>query len=341
MLYANYQYGGSKANRSTNRFDLERAYLNFRARPGDRDSIRVTADVFQQRDTTRDSYYRGWAYRVKYAFFQHDFLRGGDDAFRMNARLGLLQTVVIEKEETLWPRGLSQVGVELSTFFASSDAGLASTVTLPRGFGELYATIVNGNGYTSRELDRFKDYAARLTLAPFARSSGFLKALQISPWFSIGQRASDFATRKGTVLAVSDGLQRDRYGVLIGARDPRVTFGVQLARKIDVVETADTTVDVAPTSTTRRGNLWSAHTVLRPFNFGSSTSASPFWLVLRADQFTPDNGASGNQRFYVAGVSWDVDPRASVTLDLQSGYPQQGLAGPNTKVVFLHIIANF
>jgi hypothetical protein len=233
------------------------------------------------------------------------------------------------------------VALEQATFFASSDAGLASTVTFPRGFGELYATIVNGTGYTSRELDRFKDYAARFTLSPFARSTGYLKALQISPWFSLGQRASDFATRRGTVLAVSEGLQRDRYGVLIGARDPRVTFGVQLARKIDVVETADTTVDVTPTATTRRGNLWSVHTVLRPFAFGSNTSASPFWLVFRADKFTPVNSAEGNQRFWVAGASWDVDPRASVTLDLQSGYPQNGLTGTNAKVVFFHIIANF
>jgi hypothetical protein len=78
LIFANYQYGGARGNRSTNRFDVERAYLNFRARPAERDSIRVTADVFQQRDTTRDAYYRGWAFRAKYAYLQHEFLRGGE-----------------------------------------------------------------------------------------------------------------------------------------------------------------------------------------------------------------------------------------------------------------------
>src|SRR6185503_9286715 len=88
VLYTNYQYGGVKGNRAQNRFDLDRAYLNFRARGGERDSIRVTLDVFQQRDTTRDRFYRGWAFRAKYAFLQHELLRGPATAVRMNAKIG-------------------------------------------------------------------------------------------------------------------------------------------------------------------------------------------------------------------------------------------------------------
>ena len=65
MLYLNYQYGGPRGSRSENRFDMERAYLNFRAASGTRDSVRVTLDVFQQRDASRDQYYRGWTMRVK------------------------------------------------------------------------------------------------------------------------------------------------------------------------------------------------------------------------------------------------------------------------------------
>jgi hypothetical protein len=341
VLYANYQYGGPRSNRAQNRFDIDRAYLNFRARPGDRDSIRVTADIFQQRDTTRDAYYRGWAFRAKYAFFQHEFLRGGNDNFRINARLGLVPTVVVEKEESIWPRGLGQVAIEQNGFFASSDAGIASTVTLPSGFGEIYATIVNGTNYTSRELDRFKDFAARLTITPLAKSSGFFKALQLSPWYSLGQRASDFAVRRGTVLAVAEGLARDRYGLLVSLRDPRWTFGIHVARRNDVIESADTTVDVRPTAVERTGSVVSLHTIVRPLALGSGPATSPFWLVFRVDQSKPVASAPGYQRLWVAGASVDVNPRTSLTLDLQSGYPQNGLTGSNTKVVFLHLIANF
>ena len=72
VLFANYQYGGVKGNRTTNRFDLDRAYLTFRATPGEHFGVRITADVYQQRDTTRDSYYRGWTVRAKYAYGQFD-----------------------------------------------------------------------------------------------------------------------------------------------------------------------------------------------------------------------------------------------------------------------------
>ena len=43
VLYLNYQYGGPTNANSANRFDVDRAYLNFRASAGSRDSIRVTA----------------------------------------------------------------------------------------------------------------------------------------------------------------------------------------------------------------------------------------------------------------------------------------------------------
>src|SRR5690349_3351296 len=208
FLFANYQYGGVKGNRTTNRFDVDRAYLTFRATPGEYFGIRITADVFQQRDTTRDAYYRGWTVRAKYAYGQFDFIRGGGGAPKANVRLGILPTVVIEHEEQHWQRGLSPVALEQQGFFSSADAGGALNILFPNKRGEIYATITNGPGYTSRETDRFKEYAVRLTLTPLSSSAGVLKGLSISPWFSKGDRASDFARRRGTVAAVSEGLQK-------------------------------------------------------------------------------------------------------------------------------------
>src|SRR6266404_7648085 len=76
VLYANYQYRGDKGPaKSSNKFDLERAYLTFRMPAGDRASIRITADVFQQTTTPNDNFYRGWVVRAKYAYLQYDFLK--------------------------------------------------------------------------------------------------------------------------------------------------------------------------------------------------------------------------------------------------------------------------
>jgi hypothetical protein len=341
ILFANYQYGGAKGNRAVNRFDVERVYLTFRATPGEHFAIRVTTDLYQQRDTTRDQYYRGWALRAKYAYGQYDFIRGIGDELKANVRLGLLHTVVIDHEEQFWPRGLSQVAIEQNGFFSSADAGAAATFTFPNKRGELYATITNGPGYTSRETDRFKDYAARLTLTPLANTFGFWKGLTISPWFYNGDRASDFARRRGTVAAVSSALRKDRAGVFLGLRDPRITLGAELAQRWDVFESADTTRDLVPTSVERTGRVTSLYTIVRPLAYIGGAPNWPIAIVLRADQIKPDVDTDPYARNYIAGFSWEFNRRTSVTFDYQNQMPKDGGSAADNKVYFLHLIAGF
>jgi hypothetical protein len=340
-MYTNFQYGGVKGNRAQNRFDLDRVYLNFRASAGEHDSVRVTVDLFQQRDTTRDSYYRGWAARLKYAYVQYDYLRGIGDELKANVRLGMLQTVVVEKEEQLWLRGLAQVAIEQNGFFSSSDLGVGTTVAFPKKAGELYATISNGTGYASREVDRFKDYAARLTLTPWANSISYLKGLQISPWYLKGDRASDFARKRGTVLAVNDGLQRDRYGLLVAIKDPRLSLGVQLARKSDVFESADTLHDVAPTAVTRTGSVTSLYVIIKPLLYIETAPEWPLGVVLRFDRIRNNVDTDPYQRNVIAGLSWDFNKRTSVYLDVQASQPKHGSTATDTRTFFLHVIANY
>src|SRR5690349_2949215 len=341
IIYSNYQYGGLKGNRTVNRFDLDRAYLTFRATPGEHFAIRVTADVYQQRDTTRDQYYRGWALRAKYAYGQYDFIRGVGDEWKANVRLGLLQTVIIDHEEQFWQRGLSQVAIEQNGFFSSSDAGAATTITFPKKYGEIYATITNGSGYGSREVDRFKDYQARLTLTPLMNTFGFWKTLTISPWYSKGDRASDFARGQGTLNPVTDALRRDRGGVFLGLRDPRMTLGAQLAQRWDVFESADTTVDVVPRSVERTGQVISLYTIFRPFAFINSAPAWPVAVTLRADNIKNDTDTDPYARYYIAGLGWEFNKRTSVTFDFQTQEPKSGSTAADTKVFFIHLIAGF
>jgi len=341
ILYANYQYGGNKGNRTVDRFDVDRAYLTFRATPGEHFAVRITTDVYQQRDTTRDQYYRGWAIRAKYAYGQYDFIRGVGDELKANVRLGLLQTVVIDHEEQFWQRGLSQVAIEQNGFFQSSDAGAAATVTFPRKRGELYATIVNGSGYGSRELDRFKEYAARLTLTPLANTFGFWKVLTISPWYSKGDRASDFVRGQGTLNPVTDALRRDRAGVFIGLRDPRITLGAHFAQRWDVFESADTTRDIVPASVERTGSVVSLYTIVRPLAYINSAPNWPIAVVLRADNIKPDTDTDPYARNYIAGLSWEFNRRTSLTFDYQNQEPKSGSTAADTKVYFIHLIAGF
>jgi hypothetical protein len=338
VLYLNYQYGGPTTSKSANRFDVDRAYLNFRASAGSRDSIRVTLDVFQQRDPANDDFYAGWAVRIKYAFLNHQFVSGPASATRVFGRIGILQTVIIEKEEQYWNRGLSQAAVEQAGYFNSADAGAATSIALPNRLGEVYATIVNGSGYASRETDRFKDFQARVSLSPWANSSGILRGLEFSPWVSFGGRASDFLAGQGTLAPVTEMQRKDRYGLFTGYRNTRLVAGLQLGRKIDIAESADTTVAVEPTTRTVTGNLVSAFAFWRPLG---PASQSPWSVLFRADNIEPDDSRSGNQRRYIAGTTWDFSSRTSVTFDVQSLSFRNGLQGTNTRTYFLHFIANF
>ena len=341
VIYTNFQYGGARAARVQNRFDLDRAYLTFRAGAGEHVSIRVTTDVFQQRDDTRNAYYGGWTIRAKYAYLQYDFLHGVGDVLKANARLGILHTPIVDYEEGFWPRGLAQVAIEQAGFFSSADAGGALTFTLPHRAGELYTTVVNGNGYGSRETDRFKDYGARLSITPFANGHSILRTLSLTPWYYKGATASFYVRQRGTVLPVSSGLTKDRYGFFAGIRDPRLTLAAQVARRDDDIEAADTLVATRPTVTDRKGDVLSAYTIVRPFMFVSSVPAWPIMAVLRFDRFKPNTGSDAYQRAWIAGVGYELSKKATVFADWQSQEPQEGSTAADLRTWYLHAIVNF
>lgn len=341
VLYANYQYRGDAGPaQSTNKFDVERAYFTFRMPAGDRASVRLTADVFQQQTAPNDAFYRGWVVRAKYAYLQYDFLKGA--SWTGLARGGLLHTVVIEHAETFWPRWLSISPVERAGFFSSADGGIAGLVTLPNKLGEVYTTITNGPGYTSRETDRFKDYAARISLTPFGASESILKTFTLTGWTYRGAIASRFvAGGAGQIGTVGQSLSRNRSGVFLGLRDPRVTVGAEYATRTDGSETGDNTVLLPRVETDSTGRLLSGFTVLRPFQLLDGGSTIPFGLVARWDRFKPNAETDPYSNTIIAGLIWDLNKRVSLALDYQEQTPHGGPVLTPSKIYFLHLVANY
>lgn len=341
VLYANYQYRGDAGpTKSTNKFDLERAYLTFRMPAGDRASVRITADVFQQTTTGSDAFYRGWVVRAKYAYLQYDFLKGA--SWNGLVRGGLLHTVVIEHVESFWPRWLSTTPVERAGFFSSADGGIAGSLTLPNKLGEIYTTITNGPGYTSRETDRFKDYAGRITLTPFGASESFLKTFALTGWTYRGAIASRFvAGGAGQIGPIGESLPRNRSGVFAGFRDPRITLGADYATRTDGAELGDNTPLVPRTEIDSTGRLISGFTVIRPFQLVNEQSTIPLGLVARWDRFTPNTDTAPYSNTVIAGLIWDINKRTSLSLDYQEQTPHGGPAIATSKTYFLHLVANY
>ncbi len=340
VMFANYQYRlDAGVSRGQNKFDVERVYLTFKMPVGNRARIRVTTDLFQQQSSGADAFYKGWVVRAKYAYLEYDYLkRNGLTAV---ARGGFVHNVFIDHDESFWPRWVGTVAVDRHGYFSSADAGVVSLVTLPGRRGELYVTLVNGPGYTSRETDRFKDYGARLSLTPFASSDATLfRTLALTGWIYKGAIGSRFATGgAGQVGPIGSSLQRDRWGVFAGVRHPRLTLAAQYAARSDESETGDNTVAVPRAIVESTGNLVSAYAMARVV--GGAGSAKPVHLLARVDQVTTHRSRGDRHRLVVGGIIWDFTSAASLALDYQELLAQRGSAVSPNKTVFLHMVARF
>ena len=342
VLYANFQYRGDKGpSKAQNKFDLERAYLTFKMPAGDRASIRITADVFQQTTGPGDAFYKGWVIRAKYAYLQYDYLKSAN--WTGVARGGLIHNVAIDHLESFWPRWISQTAVERSGFFSSSDAGVGTLVTLPNKFGEFYATIVNGPGYTSRETDRFKDYSARLSLTPLSGSSNkVIKTFALTGWTYVGAVASSFAAGgAGQIGPVGSSLPRKRSGVFLGVRDPRLSAGAEWDTRKDARETGANTLVSPRVEVDSAGRLISGFANIKPFQLINERSTLPLGLIARWDRFRPNTATPGYVNTVIGGLTWDLNKKSALSLDYQEQTPRNGAIAAVTKTYFLHLVANF
>jgi hypothetical protein len=350
VIFGNWQSRSDSAARaqaggkSTNQFAIDRVYLTFRMPAGDRASIRATADIFQN---SAGGYYGGWTMRLKYGYLQYDILRdiGGQPSFNLSGRVGMLHTVVIDQEEQFWPRYLGPTAVDRFGFFSSADLGIATQVTLPAKWGEVYAHLTNGPGYTASESDRFKDAGIRLTLTPLATHPGLLQTLAISPWFYNGYRGSRFAAGGvGQVAPVTDAMRRDRWGIFVGTRDPRLTLGAHYARRTDGYEYGNNTPALPRTVSDTAGTLLSTFVVARPFSWAWGKNVSRLGVVLRRDELRSHDALPGKQQLLIAGLEYAPTSRTALALDFQHltarGYASTAPIN-DSRTVYVHWSATF
>lgn len=359
VVFGNFSYRTDSAAKASlggknpNQFTVERAYLTFRMPAGANGAIRVTTDVFQNTNAAQNAYYQGWAVRIKYAYLQYTGLKGAfGSGSNLVGRIGILHTVVIDHEESFWPRYLSQTAVERNGFFSSADGGAAGLLTLGNKWGEIYGTITNGPGYSSYEKDRFKDLALRVSLTPFDNHASpssappigaatpsasppaigsIIRTFAISPWFYKGWVGSSFASGgtgqigPGTNGAVTNGMPRDRYGLFAGVRERRLTAGAEWAQRKDESEKGLNTAASPRITADSTGRLLGGFIVMRPLELADPAHQSNLALIGRLDHFTPNTsptaaayaGSTPAYNFWILGASYDVTRRMTFALDWQ------------------------
>ena len=341
VLFASFQYRVNRGpTHAANKFDVERVYLTFKMPVSARTSVRLTTDLFQQQVSGSDAYYKGWTVRAKYAYLQYDYMQRS----KLNAvaRIGLVHNVFIDHDEAFWPRWVGAVATDRHGYFSSADAGLVTLISLPGKRGELYATVLNGPGYTSRETDRFKDYGARLTLTPFAGAdAAFWRTLALTGWTYQGAVGSRFTSVvPGQEGPVGSSLARDRWGVFAGLRHPRLTLAAQYAARHDEGEAGNNTAASPRTVVDSSGNLFSTYAMARVFG-GGAKGSKPLHLLARLDQVATHKSRGDRHRLAIWGVVWDFSPAASLALDYQELVPRHGSPAPRDKTAFLHLVARF
>jgi hypothetical protein len=333
VLYLNYQYRLHPSG-GVNRFDVDRAYLNVAGPLGNRISFRLTSDVYQ---VTADTANRSWQLRAKYAYAQYDVSQHA--SWPAWVRLGMLQNMFIDHDEEYWPRWLSPAVTDRQGYFSSADVGVLARVGLPRRKGELLGTIVNGPGFASREIDRFKDFGARLSITPLAQETGSpWRTLTFALWGYRGALASRFA-EGGTdqVGPVGSALRRDRWGVFTAVAHPRATMSIQHARRIDEGERGENTATDPRLVTDSTGSVTASYLVLQPF----TGAASRVSLIARWDRVDRHVEVGRRHDLVIGGVAWTFGPGRSVALDLQNTYPRDGNTTPPNRTIFLHTQTRF
>lgn len=356
----------SLGGKAPNQFAIDRVYLTFKMPAGDNGQIRVTTDIFQNANTAANGYYQGWTVRLKYGYFQYAGLKGiAGQGSSLTGRVGMIQNILLDQAEVLWPRYLQLSPVERAGYFASADVGAGALLTLGRKYGEVYATVTNGGGYTTFDRDRFKDYGIRATLTPFGGSTagGYLKSLMVVPWYYRGATGSQFAAGgagqvgPGDNGAVTDRLAKDRYGIFAGVKDRRLSIGVDYAQRVDESESGSNTVANPRVATDSTGRLIDGYIVARPLEWIDAMKQSPLSVIARFDRITPNTSPTsanyaGTTPYYdytLLGASYDVNQRITLALDWQQATPKGFPAATGTNVrptprqstVFLHWQATF
>jgi hypothetical protein len=326
---------------------------------GDNGAFRFTTDIYQNTSPATNGYFQGWAIRMKYAFFEYTMLR---DRFgkgtSLLARVGSINNVIIDPTVGAWPRFFSPIAVERVPYFSSADIGAGLLLTLPNKLGDVYATVMNGPGYSSYEKDRFKDPAIRVLLTPLANREGYLSTLQIMPWYYKGFVGSEFASGgagqvgAGENGAITDAMTRDRYGLLAGIRDRRFTIFSEIAWHHDQGESGGNTVASPRVLSDSVGRMIDGYIVARPLELLNPEKRSAFMLIARYDHLTPNvdpsspayAGATPAYDFTIFGAAYELNQRITAAVDWQqdrsAGFPPPTGSNvrprPKASTVFLH-----
>ena len=168
--YLYYAYDDSRGAQGANGFDISRVYITLREELAPSLKVRVTSDV--SRSGGKLTPY------IKYAYFTYSgFLPG------ISLSAGQVATPWVGFEDKLWGyHWVAKNYLDHAGILSSADYG--ALLSAKRGGFDCQLGVVNGEGYKSSEVNKYKDVQGRLTYSPV--KDGALSGLKLSAFGSYG-----------------------------------------------------------------------------------------------------------------------------------------------------------
>jgi hypothetical protein len=183
IIYANYHYDLSEAAEPNNKFEVNRVYLNFKAKMTEDFSARVTTDVGTIKSYDADEKIRPF---LKYAYLEYNNFAPG-----MKLRFGAAGTGFIGKHDKfVGQRWIAKALTDEYKILSSSDLGIHLIGKHMDGLIDYQVSVMNGSGYGKKEYDDGKAAQLRMTVDPL---SGGDMSMPISAFISYDVGAGSHA----------------------------------------------------------------------------------------------------------------------------------------------------
>jgi hypothetical protein len=279
-----------------NAFDLTRFYVTLTPSLSEKVALKFTSDFYR----ADDGFMR---LALKHGFVEFKNLLYPDSS----VLFGQHDIPWVPYEEGLWGyRFQGTVFPDREGYLTSTDVGVGLKAKIPQGYGDYHISLVNGEGWKAKEVNRYKDIQARLTIKPLAKNS------QLKNLFVTGFGLFGVYDKNG-----NDELdKRIRAIGQVGFKNEKVTL---VGEYLIAQDPSDKMVKKHPSLKEKKpGEVsnaagFSAFTELNASLVGLPNS----WAVIgRVDQLDPDVDLDDNSDSrLIAGISYRANKNLQLLLD--------------------------
>jgi hypothetical protein len=274
--------GGASVSPSA--FNVSRAYINVTGQLNHLFAFRITPDIVRETDAA-SSLAGSMALRLKYGYVQmnlDDWLWRGTFV-----RAGMIQTPYVDLEETVYRyRFQGSTFPDREGYLTSSDYGVAARTLLPRGYGEIYGGLYNGEGFTRADPNDQKAVELRGTIRPFP-SGNLPRGLRVTGFYFGDHTVKNADRRRATAMVTFEHLFVNMAWSLLDA--------------------VDQATPAAPRVPARGQSFW----ITPRLPLGAPPVAPPAGIVratleglFRYDRLEPNRDAPGLKQRWIGGVAY-------------------------------------